>query len=231
MDREALEAELELAREELAQTRAERDDAEMEAAAEKAAGQRVQLSHYAGGRYGDQQTLLSPEASQTLLTRVLAEAGAKIVIGALIVEWDSDERPDIIVFADGNVREINPSEQPDKARRIVEAAYNRDTAARIVAAAERPGVLSTYDHRPQLPAGVTDEPCAGSWITYEVAKGSEFMAWDEAGQRFDAGWMYPSEESAQRRVNWLNAHTREDGIVVVDVTVDRAAAIDAIRGE
>lgn len=226
--REALEDDLEAAREALERVRAERDDAEAEAAAEKAAGQRVQLSHYASGRYGEQQTLLSPEASQTLLTRVLAEAGAKIIIGALIVEWDSDERPDIIVFADGNVREINPSEQPDRARRIVAAAQGRETAERIVAAAVA-GRLAMHEHRPFLPHGVQLEEHEGPWIAYEIGgPGGDHMAWDGTGQRFDAGFVYPGKEAAQRRVNWLNAHTRADGMVLADVTVERAAEIDAI---
>lgn len=228
--------ELEALREQLQDVRAERDDAVMEAAAEKAAGGRVQLSHYSTGKYDEQQALLTPEASQTLLTRVLSGAGAKVVLGAVIVEWDSDERPDIIVFADGNVREINPSEQPDRARRIVAAAKGheavvRDVAAGIVKLAAA-GRLSSHEHRPFLPHGVQLEEHEGPWVAYEIGgPGGDHMAWDEVGQRFDAGFVYPGKEAAQRRANWLNAHTRADGVVLADVTVESAAAIDAIPGD
>jgi hypothetical protein len=159
---------------------------------------------------GVEEAVLTPEVSQVLLTRLLEASGAKIVLGAVVVEWDELGRPDLAIFENGAVRELVEEKQPEIARRIVAAAGRRPQPDDRQEAVDR-GRLT--DHQGvHLPEGESDEMCTGDWTPYEVDGG--WMAWDTHHSVFDSGHTYATSDRCWRRVSALNWLRESNGVTM-----------------
>lgn len=145
---------------------------------------------------------MTAEQGQAMLAELLAAAGARVLLGAKVLVFDSIERLDVVVFEDGRRfvlgMEVGEKREGDG---IVAAAQKASPAAR---AAVTPGPgFETARRLGPYPDGTLPATEPGPWIPLQV-EGDKWAPWCDTEHAFEAERRYATPAGCQERCSFLN---------------------------